>query len=136
MQTGRRQARLRQEFAGLYPGVPANEWRPIGELLDCVAAARLRGGRRSGELLLDRPLDDRHFEFRGRWGAPGRVHGPPLAPQRLPTAPRLTGSRSDGPSALFVGRANGGPMAARRPHARRCRCRLGCGDRPAGAGGG
>jgi len=65
MQAPRRQARLRQEFATLYPGVPANEWRPIGELLDCVAAARLRGGRRSGEMLRGRPLDDRHFEFRG-----------------------------------------------------------------------
>jgi hypothetical protein len=65
MHSGRRQARLRQEFATLYPGVPVNEWRPIGELLDCVAATRLRGGRRSGELLRGRPLDDRHFEFRG-----------------------------------------------------------------------
>jgi hypothetical protein len=65
MHSGRRQARLRQEFATLYPGVPVNEWRPIGELLDCVAAARLRGGRRSGEMLQGRPLDDRHFEFRG-----------------------------------------------------------------------
>jgi hypothetical protein len=65
MQTGRRQARLRPEFATQYPGVPVNEWRPIGELLDCVAAARLRSGRRSGELLRGRPLDDRHFEFRG-----------------------------------------------------------------------
>ena len=65
MVTGRRQARLKAEFAGQYPGVPVNEWRPIGELLDCVASARLRGGRRSGELLRGRPLDDRHFEFRG-----------------------------------------------------------------------
>jgi hypothetical protein len=65
MQAGRRQARLLPEHATLYPGVPAGEWRPIGELLDCVAAARLRSGRRSGELLRGRPLDDRHFEFRG-----------------------------------------------------------------------
>jgi hypothetical protein len=65
MRTGRRQARLRPEYAVLYPGVPADEWKPIGELLDCVAAARLRAGRRSGELLRGRLLDDRHFEFRG-----------------------------------------------------------------------
>lgn len=65
MQTGRRQARLRPEYAALYSGVPAGEWKPIGELLDCVAAARLRAGRRSGELLRGRLLDDRHFEFRG-----------------------------------------------------------------------
>jgi hypothetical protein len=65
MQAERRQARLRPEYATHYPGVPAGEWRPIGELLDCVASARLRSGRRSGELLRGRPLDDRHFEFRG-----------------------------------------------------------------------
>jgi len=65
MQAGRRQARLRPEHATLYPNIPTGEWRPIGELLDCVASARLRSGRRSGELLRGRPLDDRHFEFRG-----------------------------------------------------------------------
>ena len=90
MVTGRREARLRQEFSALYAGVPANEWRPIGELLDCVKSARLRTGRRSGELLQGRPLDDRHFEFRGgderhsrvpqrrragdSFGAPPRAH--------------------------------------------------------------
>jgi hypothetical protein len=65
MTTARREARLRKEFGALYAGVPVNEWRPIGELLDCVTSARLRTGRRSGELLQGRPLDDRHFEFRG-----------------------------------------------------------------------
>jgi hypothetical protein len=65
MTTGRREARLRKEFGTLYSGVPVNEWRPIGELLDCVTSARLRTGRRSGEMLQGRPLDDRHFEFRG-----------------------------------------------------------------------
>jgi hypothetical protein len=73
----RREARLRQEFAPLYAGVPVNEWRPIGELLDCVTSARLRTGRRSGELLRGRPLDDRHFEFRG-----GDQRAPRTATQR------------------------------------------------------
>jgi hypothetical protein len=50
MEEERRQARLRQEYATLYPGIPANEWRPVGELLDCVASARLQSGRHSGEL--------------------------------------------------------------------------------------
>lgn len=76
MQTGRRQARLRPEYSALYSGVPVDEWRPIGELLDCVAAARLRAGRRSGELLRGRVLDDRHFEFRGTGDRPaGRAGG-------------------------------------------------------------
>ena len=90
MVTGRREARLRQEFSALYAGVPANEWRPIGELLDCVKSARLRTGRRSGELLQGGPLDARHFVFRGgderhsrgpkrrragdSFGAPPRAH--------------------------------------------------------------
>jgi hypothetical protein len=77
MHAERRQARLRPEFATLYPGVPVDQWRPIGELLDCVAAARLRGGRRSGELLRGRPLDDRHFEFRGGGDRPPGATGRP-----------------------------------------------------------
>ena len=66
----RREARLKAEFAVLYMGVTPGEWRPIGELLDCVAANRLLSGRRSGELLAGRPLDDRHFEFRGGGARP------------------------------------------------------------------
>jgi hypothetical protein len=77
MQVGRREARLRPEYVTLYPGVPANEWKPIGELLDCVASARLRGGRRSGELLSGRPLDDRHFDFRGGGDRPSGAEGRP-----------------------------------------------------------
>jgi len=65
MPTTRREARLRPEYAALYAGVPAGEWRPIAELLDCVAASRLRSGRGSGEVLRARLLDERHFEFRG-----------------------------------------------------------------------
>ena len=76
MQAGRRQARLRPEYGTLYPGVPAGEWRAIGELLDYVAAARLRVGRSSGELLRGRPLDDRHFEFRGGGQRPPGRAGP------------------------------------------------------------
>ena len=76
MKAGHRQARLRPEYEALYPGVPAGEWRAIGELLDYVAAARLRGGRRSGEMLRGRPLDDRHFEFRGGGERPPGRSGP------------------------------------------------------------
>ncbi len=49
----------------LYPSVPAGQWKPTAELVDCVIAARLQAGRRSGELLRSRLLDERHFEFRG-----------------------------------------------------------------------
>jgi hypothetical protein len=61
----RREARLRPEFAAQYPGMPAGAWKPVQEVLDMVSASRLLSGRRSGELLGTRPLDDRHFEFRG-----------------------------------------------------------------------
>ncbi len=71
MDMGQRQARLRPEFAAVYPGVPADEWRLVADLIDCVTAAQLRGGRRSGEVLRGRVLDDRHFEFRGNPSEPG-----------------------------------------------------------------
>ena len=61
----RREARLKPDFAPLYPGVPAGEWRSVQDILDMVAASRVLRGRRSGELLGARLLDDRHFEFRG-----------------------------------------------------------------------
>ncbi len=66
-----REARLRQEFAAMYAGISSGEWRPVSVVLDCVAAARLLTGRRSGEMLSGRPLDERHFEFRG--GQPRRA---------------------------------------------------------------
>jgi hypothetical protein len=74
MQAVRREARLRPEYMALYPGVPAGEWRAVGELLDCVAASRIRAGRRSGELLGGRFLDDRHFDFGGGYQRPPGRH--------------------------------------------------------------
>jgi hypothetical protein len=65
-----REARLRPEFQALYPGVPPGEWRPAHAMLDMVAASRLLGGRRSGEILGLRSLDERHFEFRGGYVRP------------------------------------------------------------------
>jgi hypothetical protein len=65
-----RQARLRPQFQSLYPGVPPNEWRPVDQMLDMVAASRLLSGRRSGEILGGRTLDERHFEFRGGFRRP------------------------------------------------------------------
>jgi hypothetical protein len=60
-----REARLKPEFAPLYPGLPAGQWRTVGEVLDSIRAARLLGSRTSGEMLRGRMLDDQHFEFRG-----------------------------------------------------------------------
>jgi hypothetical protein len=67
-----REARLKPEHAALYRGVPPNQWKPVRELLDIVAASRLLGGRCSGEFLSGRALDQRHFEFRGGSTSPAR----------------------------------------------------------------
>jgi len=77
MTVGRREARLRAEYAPRYLGVPVDQWRPIGELLDRVTASRVLCGCRSGEFLASRPLDDRHFDFRGGRGRPDVQGGSP-----------------------------------------------------------
>jgi hypothetical protein len=60
-----REARLRIEFATLYPGFPPGNWLSARELNDMVVAARLRAAGRAGATLRGRMLDARHFEFRG-----------------------------------------------------------------------
>jgi hypothetical protein len=63
-----REARLRPEYAPLYPGVPADTWMPAATL-----AGQLLGGmvgKEGKQPMIDpRRLDDGHFEFRG--GEPG-----------------------------------------------------------------
>jgi hypothetical protein len=60
---GRREARLRPEYAGRYPGVQAGVWEPAAVLCDRVVAAGLLRG--SPLALRDRVLPPEHFEFRG-----------------------------------------------------------------------
>lgn len=58
-----RQARLRAEYAELYPGLQPGVWfaaTSVSELL--IARARTRRGTRD---FAQRSLDPRHFEFRG-----------------------------------------------------------------------
>jgi hypothetical protein len=77
----RREARLRQEFAHLYPGLEAGAWESAGVLADRVLACRLLLPS-GGFVLSDRALSTGHFEFRG--GSPPRV----VAPEKLATDPR------------------------------------------------
>lgn len=58
-----REAKLRPEFARLYPVLPANEWHPAAAVR-CVVVNQSRYGypRRP---LPPRVLDDKHFVFRG-----------------------------------------------------------------------
>lgn len=71
MKSKQRQAQLQQAYAGLYPGFPCQEWRPVGEVVERMAVARLRRGPRAAGLFRKRLLDARHFDFRG--GRPERA---------------------------------------------------------------
>lgn len=59
----RREARLRPEYAGLYPGVRAGIWEPAAVVVDRIVAARLLGGE--SPAMGGRVLSDGHFDFRG-----------------------------------------------------------------------
>jgi hypothetical protein len=60
-----REARLKQEFAHLYPPLTPGEWEPAAEL---GARMLLWQVQQAGtEALGMRILDQRHFEFRGGW---------------------------------------------------------------------
>ena len=65
-----REARLRPEFASLYPGIPPGEWYRAAQLADIVWAHRLERGQASFQLR-ERVLSAEHFEFR-RGAGPGR----------------------------------------------------------------
>jgi len=62
-----REARLRPEFAALYPGLTAGEWHRASLLTDIVWAGLLERGRAAFQLR-ERVLKPEHFEF--RLGAP------------------------------------------------------------------
>ncbi len=62
-----REARLRPEFAHLYPYLRAGEWDSAAVLADRVVASIL--GRPDGRFIVgERALDAEHFEFRGSDG--------------------------------------------------------------------
>jgi hypothetical protein len=63
----RREARLRPEFARLYPFLQAGEWESAAALTDRVVTNTL--GRPDGMFIPgERALDPEHFEFRGSDG--------------------------------------------------------------------
>jgi hypothetical protein len=68
-----REARLRPEFADLYPTLTPGQWEPAARVAE-VVLARLLLLQISEAPLHDRVLDEKHFEFRGETpdGAPGR----------------------------------------------------------------
>ncbi len=71
-----REARLRPEFADLYPELTPGQWEPAARIAEVVLARYLL--QRMTDAPGDRALDESHFEFRGgadadRGGASGRA---------------------------------------------------------------
>jgi hypothetical protein len=62
-QVERREARLKPEFAHLYPPIEASHWELAGVIADRVLAWLLN--THSGYISVDRVLTKEHFEFRG-----------------------------------------------------------------------
>jgi hypothetical protein len=69
--SGMREARLRPEFADLYPTLTPGQWEPAARVAE-VVLARLLLLEISEAPLHDRVLNEEHFEFRGETpdGAP------------------------------------------------------------------
>jgi hypothetical protein len=66
-----RQARLRLQFASLYPGIMAGEWMPAWLLAErLVAMAEQRGAHAD-----ERVCDPAHIEFRGGGPRPPELRG-------------------------------------------------------------
>ncbi|HUF34428.1 MAG TPA: hypothetical protein VMN37_00690 [Gemmatimonadales bacterium] len=61
-QVGRdRQARIKLQYAGVYPGIQAGEWMPAWLLVERLLELAQRSGRPPG----GRVCDPAHCEFRG-----------------------------------------------------------------------
>jgi hypothetical protein len=58
-----REARLRPEFAHLYPGLTPGRWEPASRIAEAVLANVLL--HQMGEAPQQVRLDEAHFEFRG-----------------------------------------------------------------------
>ncbi len=64
-----REARLKREFAHLYPGLVPDTWLSAGLIADTILTG-LVSPPGSGKRIEARLLDDAHFEFRGGGGPP------------------------------------------------------------------
>lgn len=58
-----REARLRPEYADLYPELTPGQWEPAARIAEVVLARYLL--QRMTDAPGDRTLDEAHFEFRG-----------------------------------------------------------------------
>lgn len=104
-----RQARLRTEHAGLYPGLKPGVWMPVEKLLSLVTNLIHKDRSKSGIITGRRLLHDDHFEYRG---TSARPEGLPEGNTRLSdssTEPSSTAdSSSPSPGDLHRGRQSHG----------------------------
>jgi hypothetical protein len=84
-----RQARLRPDFDYLYPGIAANTWFPVEQLLHDVVTLLYGDGSKSGVITGERLLREDHFEFRG---SSPRPEGLPANRSRMSDSGALPGS--------------------------------------------
>ena len=67
-----REARLRPEFAALYPELTPGQWEPASRIAEVVLARFLL--KQMGEDPMERALQESHFEFRGGAQEPPRLN--------------------------------------------------------------
>ena len=87
-----RQARLRADFDYLYPGIAANTWFPVEQLLHDVVTLLYGDGSKSGVITGERLLREDHFEFRG---SSPRPEGFPSDRSRMSDSGALPGSEKN-----------------------------------------
>ncbi|HYF39372.1 MAG TPA: hypothetical protein VD930_06790 [Gemmatimonadales bacterium] len=68
-----REARLKAEFAHLYPPLEPGRWEPAAAMADRIVAWLLRQPDR-GYMAPERVLRSEHFEFRGGTNKPEASH--------------------------------------------------------------
>jgi len=87
-----REARLRPEYAALYPGVEAGTWTPVEKLLRQVTDLLHHDRSKSGVITGHRLLHEEHFEYRG---TSARPEGLPSGSTRLSDSSAEPGDRSE-----------------------------------------
>jgi len=70
-----REARLRPEYAKLYPELVPGQWEPAARIAEVVLARYLL--QQMADAPTERALNETHFEFRG-----GASLAPPAQPRR------------------------------------------------------
>jgi hypothetical protein len=74
MSNALREARLREQYVGLYPGLTPGTWLPAREVAEHIVDVVRREGGRLG--VHGRLMADEHFDFRGGDSAAGEQRSP------------------------------------------------------------